>query len=210
MSAALPEASAFAREADQRNEQHLRLYERCVGKGLRLPVGPLFQIAIVEGIDEACKSHGFAATGEARQGQFVTLFEEMARIGCGGRFVGIGVVKADRRTLGYQRAKRGGRSHEDQRPHRCRERGDMVAARDAQILAKIVLGHAAFLLGESGGTTMGRFRRNPLTPKTSGGYRMPRSHGRTGGPGQGQLPWIAYSLRDIHAARAGQPRHYAI
>ena len=36
------------------------------------------------------------------------------------------------------------------------------------ILAKIVLGHAAFLLGESGGTTMGRFRRNPLTPKTSG------------------------------------------
>ena len=111
----------------------------------------------------------------------------------------------------------------------------MVAPRGAQLPAEIILGHGANPYrgegsasiaphagacrarspghgtdrqkGKSDGTTMGRFRRNPLTPKTSGGYRMPQSHGRTGGPGQGQLPWIAYSLRDIHAARAGQSRH---
>lgn len=47
------------------------------------------------------------------------------------------------------------------------------------------------------GTTMGRFPRSPLTPKTSGGRRILRSHSRTGEPEQGQLPWIAYSLRDI-------------
>ena len=61
-------------------------------------------------------------------------------------------------------------------------------------------------IDSSDGTTMGRCQRNPLTPKTSGGRRISKPHGRTGEPRQGQLPWIAYSLRDIQSARAGQSR----
>src|SRR6478609_8403388 len=58
----------------------------------------------------------------------------------------------------------------------------------------------------SGGTTMGRSRRNPLTPNVRWEPYAPalRTNPWTG---QGQPPRIAYSLRDIRSARAGQSRH---
>lgn len=53
---------------------------------------------------------------------------------------------------------------------------------------------------------MGRLREKSADAQTSGGCHMPKTPGRTRYQGQGQLPWIAYSLRDVQTARAEQSR----
>ena len=52
--------------------------------------------------------------------------------------------------------------------------------------------------------------RKSTDAEESGGRRILQSHSRTGGPKQGQLPWIAYSPRDFRVARAEQLRRVQI
>jgi len=57
------------------------------------------------------------------------------------------------------------------------------------------------------GTTMGRCQRNPLTRKRQVGAVCPSPTAELVDPDRDSSLWIAYSLRDIRSARAGQPRH---
>lgn len=54
---------------------------------------------------------------------------------------------------------------------------------------------------------MGRCQRNPLTRKRQVGAVCPNPQDEPVDLGRDSSLWIAYSLRDVQSARAGQLRH---
>ena len=88
---------------------------------------------------------------ETGQGQRVAAFVEETGITTRGRLVGGGVIEADGRAFGHQRQQGCGRAMQDQRPRRRIKRGDVFAARGAQLFAEPGLCHqSTYSLGAPG------------------------------------------------------------
>ena len=139
------------------------------------------------------EDHCAVAAGEPGEGDGPAIFHEPAGIGLRRRLRTRRIVQTHHAALRRRGGERSRRAHEDQRARRFGQCGDMIAALLAQQSAHFLLAGCWVHRNDSGdGTTMGRLPGNPPTPQRQVGTICtgPRS-------GQGQPPWIIYSLRDV-------------
>src|SRR5690606_34120008 len=216
IAAPLAEPIAFGREADQRHEQDFGYDDGRVYAGLAYAPDAAFQVALFIRVAVQPEFHRLIERGHAGQGNLVAALEEEPDVTGSRSLAGIGSVESDRGVAGDKFQHRSWRTVEHQGTDFGGQGSRMFAAFAAQFCAKQLLalgdvriGHLIPLPPMGRGSKWrnhhGSLPGNPLTPKRQVGAVC------TGpGAGQGQLPWIAYSLRDIHKARAGQSRQVPI
>ena len=141
MSATLTQTCAIGREADQRDNHDPRYQLRRVRKRLEQSERANLKVFLLERIGKASEFHRSIARFKTGKGQFMPALEEELGIrGCGG-LVWVPPVQTDGGAERDKLEERRGRSMEDQSANIVGQGLDMGAARGAQLLAEICLGH---------------------------------------------------------------------